>query len=204
MVQIKATLSNPRHPDYGRVTVNFPIREENYDEVVERLERLEIGDAVERDCRVEAISGDAPILKRLEKTSVNVDELDYLAKRLDSFIDTELSQFQAAAVDHDVFDAPEFINLTFCCQEVTVITDFNDLEQIGRAHMMALNGGMLPSEAANIDFRQEALRLIGNEDGRVTPYGVVYDNGMRMADLYDGRFFPEYPRASACWIQPGS
>ena len=26
----------------------------------------------------------------------------------------------------------------------------------------------------------------------VTPYGVVYDNGMRLAQLYDGRHFPQY------------
>ena len=40
--------------------------------------------------------------------------------------------------------------------------------------------------------RQEALKLILNERGIITPYGVVYDNGMRLEPLYDGRHFPSY------------
>ena len=28
--------------------------------------------------------------------------------------------------------------------------------------------------------------------GTITPYGVVYDNGMKLEQIYDGRFFPCY------------
>ena len=42
------------------------------------------------------------------------------------------------------------------------------------------------------DFRSVALALLDGEVGRVTPYGVVYDNGFEMSQLYDGRNFPEY------------
>ena len=38
------------------------------------------------------------ILKRLEKVAVNVDELDYLAKRLDSSDINEAAKFQAMTV----------------------------------------------------------------------------------------------------------
>ena len=54
-----------------------------------------------------------------------MDELDYLAKRLDSFTDQELAQFQSAAVSYDYSNIVDLINLTFSCQEVTVITDFS-------------------------------------------------------------------------------
>ena len=33
------------------------------------------------------------------------------------------------------------IDLTFCCQAVTIITDFSALEGIGRLHYMNLYGG---------------------------------------------------------------
>ena len=48
------------------------------------LASLGIGDPVGRDCRVDELNSSFLILKRLEKVAVNVDELDYLAKRLDS------------------------------------------------------------------------------------------------------------------------
>ena len=51
-----------------------------------------------------------------------MDELDYLAKRLDSFDRTGLAQFQGMAAKLDLSDMTDLINLTFCCQEATVIT----------------------------------------------------------------------------------
>lgn len=54
--------------------------------MLELLEPLEIGKVLERDCYVEQIlCEDYPVLKRIEKSCVNLNELDYLAKRLDSF-----------------------------------------------------------------------------------------------------------------------
>mgnify|MGYP000108028600 FL=1 len=40
----------------------------------------------------------------------------------------------------------DFINLTFCCQQATVITDFSDLDAVGRQHYMALEGGCASEE----------------------------------------------------------
>lgn len=125
---MRAVLSNAKHPEYGQVTIPFPLAQDQYDDCVELLEKLGIGDVVERDCKVEEIQDGLPILKRLEKVAVNIDELDYLAKRLDSFDYIEAAQFQAMAVKTGVFDMKDLINLTFCCQQSTVITDFSDLE----------------------------------------------------------------------------
>ena len=48
-------------------------------------------------------------------------------------------------------------------------------------------------ELAQVDGRKEALKLILNEPGTITPYGVVYDNGMELEQLYrEGGPFPEY------------
>lgn len=92
-----------------------------------------------------------------------------------------------------IFDMTDLINLTFCCQQVTVITDFSDLNVIGRHHLMNLNGGMMPTaELDSADGRAVALRLILNEEGTITPYGVVYDNGMKLEHHYDGQCFPAY------------
>lgn len=190
---MRAVLSNAAHPEYGAATIPFPIPEEEYDHCLELLEALEIGNAISRDCKVQEIQEGPPILKRLEGSKVNLDELDYLAKRLDSFTTQELAQFQGAAADCGCHGIVNLINLTFSCQEVTVITDFSDLERIGRNHYMNLNGGSARMEELdNLDGTETALLLIEGGDGEVTPFGVVYNNGMRLSSVYDGRHLPEF------------
>lgn len=187
-----AVLGNAKHPEYGSATVPLPIPNDEYGHVMELLGTLGIGDVMERDCKVEEIRGGLPILKRLEKVAVNIDELDYLVKRLDSFDSIEEAQFQAMAVKLGTFDMTDLINLTFCCQQATVITDFSDLDAVGRHHIMSINGGCAPSELAQTDLRMTALKLILSKEGAVTPYGVVYDNGLKLEAVYDGRHLPGY------------
>ena len=192
-MRIKAALYNAGHLEYGLVTIPFPIPQDQYNDTIKMLEALDIGGPRARDCMVEEIEGSIPSLKCLEGRKVNVDELDYLVKRLDSFTDGELAQFQGMAVKMGLSDMTDLINLTFCCQKATVITDFSDLEQVGRDHYLALNGGCAGMEELdNLDGIETALLLIAGGDGVVTPYGVVYDNGMQPEHLYDGCHFPQY------------
>jgi predicted metal-binding transcription factor (methanogenesis marker protein 9) len=187
---IQALLKNRQRPDLPPVPVCFPIAE--YESLYSNLEAIEIGHIAIRDCFVVKLGGDYPILKRLQETEINVDELDYLAKRLESFDQYELAQFQGAAVSQDYSDMTDFINLTFCCQEVTVVQDFTDLTAVGRTHYMNLHGGLTEDELKTVDFRKTALSLLLNEEGKITPYGVVYDNGMKLEPYYDGLYFPDY------------
>ena len=77
---MQMALSNAVHPEYGVVTIPFPIPEEEYGHCLELLEALEIGNAVNRDCKVQEVQDGPPILKRLEGSRVNLDELDYAIK----------------------------------------------------------------------------------------------------------------------------
>ena len=74
---------------------------------------MDIGFPTAQDCRVDGLDSRYPILNRLVAQSPNVDELDYL------------------------------INLTFCCQQATVVTDFSRLEQAGKDRALAINGGAM-------------------------------------------------------------
>ena len=191
---MQMALSNAVHPEYGVVTIPFPIPEEEYGHCLELLEALEIGNAVNRDCKVQEVQDGPPILKRLEGSRVNLDELDYLAKRLDSSDINEAAKFQAMTVKWGLFEMTDLINLTFWCQQATIITDFSDLEDIGRRHYMPLNGGSCSTEELErLDARKAALDLILNSESTcVTPYGVVYDNDMKLEHLSDGQHFPCY------------
>ena len=192
-MMIQAVLGNPHHPEYGVATIPFPIPRDQYAHCMELLEALEIGDAIKVDCKVEEVDSFFSVLKRTEMLTVNVEELNYLAKRLDSFDTGEAAQFQAVAHKLELFELKDLINLTFCCQQATVITDFSDLAAVGRNHYMNLHGGCAKTEELNaLDGEETARRLIENGGGTITPYGVVYDNGMKLEPVYDGRFFPCY------------
>ena len=192
-MMIQAVLNNPSHPEYGVATIPFPIPRDQYAHCMELLEALEIGDAVKADCKVERIDSFYTVLKRTEMLTVNVEELNYLAKRLDSFDTGEAAQFQAMAHKLELFELKDLINLTFCCQQATVITDFSDLAAVGRDHYMNLHGGSASVDELNaLDGKGTARQLIESGSGTITPYGVVYDNGMKLEQVYDGRFFPCY------------
>ena len=190
---MKAAISSKTHPEYGHATIPFPIPDSEYDHTIDLLEDMGIGTPTARDCHVDRLDSEYPILNRLTAQSVNVDELDYLAKRLESFCSDESAKFQAMASKLCLSDIQDFINLTFCCQQATVITDFSDLEQIGKGHALTVGGGSMPVEMLEtLDYHAVALDLIQRGVGAVTPYGVVYDNGMKLEQVYDGRHFPAY------------
>ena len=186
-MMIQAVLGNPHHPEYGVATIPFPIPRDQYAHCMELLEALEIGDAVKADCKVEEIDSFYTVLKRTEMLTVNVEELNYLAKRLDSFDTGEAAQFQAMAHKLELFELKDLINLTFCCQQATVITDFSDLAAVGRNHYMNLHGGSASVDELNaLDGKKTARQLIESGSGTITPYGVVYDNGMKLEQVYLG------------------
>lgn len=206
MFVIRSVLSNAEHPEYGSTPLDFPISDELYDHVIMQLSQMGIGRTQVQDCKINELNSWYTVLKPLESLTANVDELDYLAKRLDSFNDYEAAQFQGMASKLELSDIQDFINLTFSCQQATVIINFADLEQVGRDHIITSHGGCIPVEGySQQDKKAEALKLILSGNGSVTPYGVVYDNGMKLEPLYDGQHFPPYlyqPCQLAIEIQP--
>ena len=190
---MEAVLSNADHPEYGVATIPLPIPRDQYDRCVELLNALEIGHVSEADCRLDSLDSAWPVLNRLVCTKINLDELDYLAKRLDSFDVGEFSQFQAMAEKLNLTSMKDLINLTFCCQQATVITDFSDLATVGRSHYLNTHGGCASTdELEHLDGEETAILLIEGNKGTVTRYGVVYNNGMQLSQLYDGKHLPGY------------
>ncbi len=86
---MKTAISNKAHPEYGQATIPFPIPDSEYDHTIGLLEAMDIGSPTAQDCRVDGLDSKHPILNRLVTQSVNVDELDHLAKRVASFCQGE-------------------------------------------------------------------------------------------------------------------
>ena len=198
----KASLENNNIPELGTVTVEFPIPEDQYEETIRALEKIKIGTTLDKDCCVADLrSTDCPALRRMINRMANVDELDWLAKQLESLDRYELLQFNAAAERFGLSSVGEMMDLSFCSREVTVISDFNDLENAGKRHHLTLLTTGVPEEQGALVGTETAQRLIAGQPGHVTQYGVVYDNGMKLEQVYDGKHLPPSWWAENCLME---
>ncbi len=167
-----------------------------------RWKKSQIGDARVQDCLIDNVHApNCPALVRVTGTMANVDELDWLGKQLESFDRYELLQFNAAVERFGLSAADELIDLSFCAREVTVISDFNDLELVGKRHYLTVHGACDPKELENLDGKETALALISGQPGYVTRYGVVYDNGMKLDQAYDRKHLPPIWMPESCILE---
>ena len=198
----EATLKNRISAHFAPVTITFPIPEDQYEQAILALEKSQIGDARVQDCLVDNVRApNCPALVRMTGTMANVDELDWLGKQLESFDRYELLQFNAAVERFGLSAADELIDLSFCARDVTVVSDFNDLELVGKRHYLTVHGACDSEELENLDGKETALALISGQPGYVTRYGVVYDNGMKLEQAYDRKHLPLIWMAENCILE---
>ena len=198
----EATLKNRISAHFAPVTISFPIPEDQYEPTILALEKSQIGDARVQDCLVDNVRApDSPALLRMTNTMANVDELDWLGEQLESFDRYELLQFNAAVERFGLSAADELIDLSFCAREVTVVSDFNDLELVGKRHYLTVHGACDPKELENLDGKETALALISGQLGYVTRFGVVYDNGIKLEQAYDRKHLPPIWMPESCIME---
>ena len=170
----EATLKNRISAHFAPVTITFPIPEDQYEQAILALEKSQIGDARVQDCLVvDVCAPNCPALNRMTGTMANVDELDWLGKQLESFDRYELLQFNAAVERFGLSAADELIDLSFCAREVTVVSDFTDLEKTGKRHFIVI-------VAEGIGHSQEIANEIQARTGidtRATILGHVQRGG---------------------------
>ena len=184
-------LSNPAQPELEGATLPFPIPDEEYASCMKLLESIGLGAVSDRDCRVEAIFQGPSSLDCLIGSSVNVDELDILARILENIeMDGDLEKFEAMTEIKGYSQIEDLINLSVCCQNIGIITDFSKLKEAGQDYV-AVNAGPVPPEAAKGGDGEAIMKsLIAAGKGRITQYGVVFDSGLQVKPVYRGDNLP--------------
>ena len=186
---MQAIIGNPEHPEYGTIQISFPISDDKYAECIDALEAMEIGGVTARDCGIIKISDEIPALNCLEGCCVNLDELNTLERLLSVHaVNGDFEKFAALAASRKESDITGLINLALCSEKATVITDFSKLEEAGEDHYLTINGGHAPSDRR--DYYAIAEELIASGKGQVTTYGVLYDNGLEVEQIYKGGNLP--------------
>ena len=133
-------------------------------------------------------------MKAIEKTDVNIHELNYLAKRMDAMDDNELAKMGAALSRFGVSDLSQSINYTFNLNRITLVRDISNLQKVGAMHYMETHGGCCTSEEYNNPQRAaEARELLERGNGILTDYGLLFINDeVPFEPIYNGVNFPEY------------
>ena len=159
--------------------------------LAEKLMLIGIGMTLEKNCLVVGIDGDEGSLQSLCRKCVNADELQYLARRMNGFDNNELQSFYAVLEAEKPQNLKDMINLAcnlFC---YTVVSDFSNLDAVGKMHLANKHGGMFPPESVPGQFEAAAYDLLATK-GIVTSHGVVYPSGLPRSMEYNGKQFPAY------------
>lgn len=118
----------------------------------------------------------------------NLDELNYLASKLDNMKSWEYDQFCAAMEvgDHSG-SLQEIINLTENLDCYEVYPDINDYDDLGRYYIEELDAMQVPEHLKNyIDYEAYGRDIALDEGGEFTDHGYVRDTGDSFAEAYDG------------------
>ncbi len=182
MKQIELLLQNK-----GRnINVKFPCAESEYQSVCKELE-LKDNYAFVRD----VVEPKALALKK--DTFVNLDEINYLAKRMDSFDQKELFSFFAAVEAGDYISTKDLINLTFNLNCYTLIRDLSNLKSVGRNYVLCREVAISADELEKMDLEKIGRELLSTGKGIPTKYGLIFRNeNVAFEEVYKGKGFPPY------------
>lgn len=183
------TIKKSNNIDEKSIEVWFPIEEEKFSKICEELGIITSKNA---NCYI-ADSNDSDLIGVIKERYCNVDELNFLVKRLDSFDAKEKNTFFASAVATDAQSLKDLINLTYNTHCYSVISDFSNLNAVGRDVYLNEVGAATTKELEAIDGRAVVDELMKFSPMKVvTPYGVLYQNRNEPEQVYDGSHFPCY------------
>ena len=170
--------------------VKFPTTAEELKKVFERIgigAKDDFGQTYEEwfitdyDCYVDG-------LYDLLGEYANLDELNYLASKLDDMSQNEYERFQAAMeIGDHTGSIQELINLTENLDCYDVYPDIHDHDDLGRYYIEELDAMQVPEHLRNyIDYEAYGRDIALEESGQFTDLGYVRDTGDSFHEYYDG------------------
>ena len=170
--------------------VKFPTTAEELKKVFERIgigSKDEFGQTYEEwfitdyDCYVDG-------LYDLLGEYANLDELNYLASKLDDMSQDEYERFQAAMeIGDHTGSIQELINLTENLDCYDIYPDIHDHDDLGRYYIEELDAMQVPEHLRNyIDYEAYGRDIALEESGQFTDLGYVRDTGDSFHEYYDG------------------
>jgi len=112
---------------------------------------------------------------------------------MDSFDTKERKVFFASAFAENTETIAELINLSFNTHCYSLVSDFNNLETVGKNLYLSEKQAVATRELEELDGGSFAIEVIkNNPNSRITPYGVLYKNSNEPERIYNGKQLPLY------------
>ena len=170
--------------------VKFPTTAEELKKVFERIgigAKDDFGQTYEEwfitdyDCYVDG-------LYDLLGEYANLDELNYLASKLDDMSQDDYERFQASMeIGDHTGSIQELINLTENLDCYDIYPDIHDHDDLGRYYIEELDAMQVPEHLRNyIDYEAYGRDIALEESGQFTDLGYVRDTGDSFHEYYDG------------------
>ena len=118
----------------------------------------------------------------------NLDELNYLASKLDEMDQSDYAKFQAAMEIGDYTSSlQEIINLTENLDCYEIYPNIEDYDDLGRYYIEELEVTQVPAHLQNyIDYEAYGRDVALEENGTFTDQGYVWDTRETFHEYYDG------------------
>lgn len=132
-------------------------------------------------------------LSVLKGRFANLDELNYLARRMESFDYHENNQFLIGITKLGNPTEKDLINLTFNLDHFTLCQDVSSYGKIGRKYVMNTEGAVPAHDEDDPKYASIGKDLIDRGLAQITAKGLlIYNPFDELTEVYDGHTFPEY------------
>ena len=129
----------------------------------------------------------------LQDRFVNLDEGNFLGKRMDGFFGDEEYQFYEAMKAEGFDTLPDLINLSFNLNRYPLIRNISDMGKIGREYLLTVKGCLPADDEDDPKYAEFGRKLIQSGKGVFTEHGLLFaDENTPFQKLYDGQVFPPY------------
>ena len=132
-------------------------------------------------------------LNFIQDRFANLDEVNFLGKRMDSFFGDEEYQFYEAMKAEGFDTLPDLINLSFNLNRYPLVRDISDMGKIGREYLLTVKGCLPADDEDDPKYAEFGRKLIQSGKGVFTEHGLLFvDESTPFQKLYDGQVFPPY------------
>lgn len=181
--------------DREHVDIRFPCSEKV---ITDALKKIGVNDEMETKQTVSEVV-DFECLSLLEGQEVDLDEINYLAKRLDSLTKPEVDKFIVVAQMEGLDEPKDLINLTYNLSRYTLIQNIGDMTAVGRTHTLTREIAIPADDSRDAEYAKTGKELIESGKGKWTEKGLLFFNDdIPEEKIYNGETFPEFDYDGAC------
>ena len=184
---IKIRIKNGDH----EIDIHFPISESELYAKLAEVHAIEGRDAPQSAFVTEVYWPEEFFM--LKDRFANLDELNYLARRMESFDHNEYDQFLVGITKLENPTEKDLINLTFNLDHFTLCKDISSYGTIGRAYVLNTEGSVPAYDEDDPKYAAIGKNLIDRGLTQITAKGLlIYNPFDELTEVYNGQTFPEY------------